>query len=1454
MNESLGPKSPKKRRARHRYRRRSSGKPTVASKSLANTASPPALPPAAAAEPSIERVPKPRKPKVDPRFLQEEREVRESLERLTLTSEVDGINSKPTSLHEIDRAILFFTDTLPEEEFFDAEHTLPGEVEVPVTKQTPSPRSSSSNEADTPTHLVSSYFHAEEGTPVVVPWKLQRYTFCDEDLLYYQPAATLPESRAALEEVCVIDPDVEPSDKEGSLRAREWEKPRVSVANKNRMMNRLLEEEQEEWFDASGELVDFRCYIDCQTRVRGFCSKTFVPFFVEPMPIAKTLESLPMERTVKILIGRVRFDAHPSFEEVVRLRLKLEELYKQYYRIRKLNRKEALQAKLNELRIQEGDGTEEPQDQEPIDSFEKKMARREYRKLVYQEIRTERNLAKQILELWEELTTRYQASCGLKMSVNSQDTDEERDGSEWQERYELELRETLEEEQELYLRDKQEYKTYLRDLALLEQREDINDSLPSMQKPKKPDVSKIKKDFRVQFDETFRAPDEPLVNIVLRRDPEARSEQSGGKDLVFKMKLFIDGNHVASTKARHFQTDDRTMIDFNTSFSIKLTTKIPETIALHLYEKNRLMMKSRRAEIFLPLPSSEELYEEVDSVDYQFSCGKPYLAQTYANGTVELRIGWLEPSDGTFPSPSQRRTLPKRVVVPRELLRRWIDDRALESESEPHGETDAALLRALNDDEPNSPQDRDQRRSKDSVAPEDDAEAGFCFNEDLLAFCPVETIEQNERLALLSKRFQRSLKYRDAKFIPQTERELTIGAVCSKEEEDEEQMKIIDETLGTDPIDLQRHRGKRYLQKVYDIISNHCRVLNQDKVNNANLLVGGDQVPSFGSLSLAFLEIFGPRRPLKPSRRSPNSRASVRVSDVTRFKIIVTIVRAFGIPMRMEDYQTGTVGRRNSNMSSSNGRFSFRTSNVRPYIAVSLKDRIFRTSTADGTAPTWNEQLEVPLDCSTDQIRKHLHIVLYDEYMEDLLDDDRTRPTEVYQRISSRWLGQLRIPISTIYLNQRLEGTFEIKTPPILFGYDRQIQDHPTTDIVDNYGNPIGLIGGIGGVGAASSSLPDMRELTHVTLFISLEPLIERPSLDTGGLECVELERIKTRIYLWYEEYRHEFPARAVAPPMVTLLGGKRICATRLLGPLPIPFAIDELAETMIRRYVSLIPVHYSVDPCSQLSGIWLTNKEILTMMCGAPKDLGVLLACFYLQLGYEVWLIFGNSVLMGDTTFVLLLDGGEFFVVDPCSGRKYSSTDTYCPLNRIYLIVGPDNVWGNIQKENRVFLTQLDVRKSGYWRALFNRFHEPPVGCVQEVSFPFRDALPAKELQRAIERKLMRKIAAWRTHRKTVWNRFISDHLRGTLISLERDTCLETSTERHAEAFSQMFISYKVNGFPINLPYNNLSTIVAHVKGTGIHLNSEAAVEFALGVYIKDYPCNVYSVWIFLMSLVPRA
>lgn len=62
-----------------------------------------------------------------------------------------------------------------------------------------------------------------------------------------------------------------------------------------------------------------------------------------------------------------------------------------------------------------------------------------------------------------------------------------------------------------------------------------------------------------------------------------------------------------------------------------------------------------------------------------------------------------------------------------------------------------------------------------------------------------------------------------------------------------------------------------------------------------------------------------------------------------------------------------------------------------------------------------------------------------------------------------------------------------------------------------------------------------------------------------------------------------------------------------------------------------------------------------------------------------------------------------------------------------------------------------------------------------------------------------------------------------------------------------------KISGFTISSKYTNLSSIVSDVKNTGIHLNLDSKVEFALSVLVKEYSNNVMSVWIFLMSLIPK-
>lgn len=54
------------------------------------------------------------------------------------------------------------------------------------------------------------------------------------------------------------------------------------------------------------------------------------------------------------------------------------------------------------------------------------------------------------------------------------------------------------------------------------------------------------------------------------------------------------------------------------------------------------------------------------------------------------------------------------------------------------------------------------------------------------------------------------------------------------------------------------------------------------------------------------------------------------------------------------------------------------------------------------------------------QIKDNLSIQIFDETIEDLIEDDRLRMTEIYQRISSKYLGEMRIPFSTIFSVQRV--------------------------------------------------------------------------------------------------------------------------------------------------------------------------------------------------------------------------------------------------------------------------------------------------------------------------------------------------------------------------------------------------------------------------------------------------
>lgn len=161
--------------------------------------------------------------------------------------------------------------------------------------------------------------------------------------------------------------------------------------------------------------------------------------------------------------------------------------------------------------------------------------------------------------------------------------------------------------------------------------------------------------------------------------------------------------------------------------------------------------------------------------------------------------------------------------------------------------------------------------------------------EDVYAFCSRHKFDENKRIELLNARFNSDLKLKDCKLIPHNEVEIELPV----------DLKIFEDMLWVDPIDVQRYQGKKYLKHIYDIITNHCEVINRN-MTHRDLLIG-DTAPTLSGALEAFTNIFSPRRPLNPYRKTIIRRSNFREDNISRFNVVVNIVRASGIPYRSRD-------------------------------------------------------------------------------------------------------------------------------------------------------------------------------------------------------------------------------------------------------------------------------------------------------------------------------------------------------------------------------------------------------------------------------------------------------------------------------------------------------------------------------------------------------------------------
>lgn len=201
-------------------------------------------------------------------------------------------------------------------------------------------------------------------------------------------------------------------------------------------------------------------------------------------------------------------------------------------------------------------------------------------------------------------------------------------------------------------------------------------------------------------------------------------------------------------------------------------------------------------------------------------------------GSLSVKIGWTEinKNDGETNNDKLIRVQEvknQKEILSQSTLQKWFDQK---------------FLNPLDPDAQNLVQFMAENRGETQKAIEKEENELFRFNEDELAFISEEEFNSIERFHLLRARYNNDLSFKNRKLIAQVDRELEF--------EKDKDTNIIDESLIAIPIDLQRYRGRKYLKKVYEIITNHCENLNRDKMNT-NILIG-DEFSHFRLIIVGF--------------------------------------------------------------------------------------------------------------------------------------------------------------------------------------------------------------------------------------------------------------------------------------------------------------------------------------------------------------------------------------------------------------------------------------------------------------------------------------------------------------------------------------------------------------------------------------------------------------------------